>query len=74
MPIGNFDVIMKEADIEINGWQATPAMSMTIRAALESFAMDLSTNGLGEDDHGQAMKDTYLARIQEIRELLEKQR
>jgi hypothetical protein len=61
---------MKEPIIEINGYMVTPAMSMTIRVALENFAMDLHANGLGDDDSGQAMKDSYIQRIVEIRELM----
>jgi hypothetical protein len=65
---------MKEPQIEINGWQATPAMAMTIRVAIESFAVDLRANGLGDDEHGIAMKELYFARIYEIRELMAKER
>lgn len=63
---------MKEPNIEINGWQCTPAMAITIRTAIEGFAMDLQHNGLGNDEHGKAMKEGYLARIQEVRELMAK--
>ena len=58
---------MKEADIEINGWQLTPAQSMTLRVAMESFAGDLDHHGLGEDDRGKDMTAAYLDRISEIR-------
>lgn len=65
---------MKEPDIEINGWQCTPAMAMTIRVALNSFAMELEANGLGDDEHGKAMKAGYLARAREVNDLMAKAR
>lgn len=58
---------MREAVIEINGWQLTPAQSMTLRVAMESFAADLDHHGLGEDYHGKRMTTAYLDRISEIR-------
>lgn len=61
---------MNEPTIEINGYQCTPAMAMTLRVALQSFLMDLEANGLGDDEHGLAMKDGYLARGAEINELM----
>lgn len=64
--------MMEEPQIEINGWQATPAMAMTIRVALESFAMDLQANGQHDCEHGIAMTNSYMDRIKEIRELMYK--
>jgi len=61
---------MQEAKITINGMKVSDAMSMTIRVALESFAMELSENGLGDDAHGERMVELYLARINEMRPLL----
>lgn len=57
-----------EADVTINGTQLTKAQSMTLRVALESFAMSLSHDGLGNDEHGEKMAAAYLARASEIRE------
>lgn len=56
-----------EPRITINGQALTPAQAMTVRVAVESFAMDLDSNGLGSDGHGLAMIQLYKARINEIR-------
>lgn len=57
---------MTEASIVINGVELTDAQSMTVRVALGSFSIDLHENGLGNDDHGRAMREGYLSRINEI--------
>lgn len=56
-----------EAEITINGRRVTSGQSMTIRVALEAFAMDLQANGLGNDAHGKAMAALYLAQVRELR-------
>lgn len=43
---------------------------MTVRVAIESFASDLSANGLGDDGHGLAMTAGYLKQIEAIRQAL----
>lgn len=63
----------KEPNIVINGKTASPAMAMTIRVAIENFAMDLADTGLGDDEHGKTMTVLYLERISEIRKLMIKQ-
>jgi hypothetical protein len=60
----------KEPTITINGQVCTDAMAMTIRVALEGFAMDLKEHGLGDDVHGKTMVQLYQARIDEIRKLI----
>ena len=62
---------MDEAIVEINGTLCTAAMSMTIRVAIEAFAMDLQ-DGLGDDEHGKSMTEAYSARLREIRQLMYK--
>ena len=59
-----------EALITINGSALTPGQAMTIRVAIETFAIDLADNGLGDDPHGQAMTSGYLKAIQEIRRMM----
>jgi hypothetical protein len=59
-----------EPTITINGITLTDAQAMTVRVAIESFAFDLTSDGLGEDDHGVTMTKNYLARIDEIRSLI----
>lgn len=61
---------MQEPSITINGKQLSEGQAMAIRVAIESFALDMDTNGLGEDDHGEKMTQAYLSRIREIRELM----
>jgi hypothetical protein len=61
---------MNEPDIAINGQRLTVAQAMTVRCALENFAMELQTNGLGDDMHGKAMTAGYLSAIYEIRGII----
>jgi hypothetical protein len=56
-----------EPTITINGVLLTNAEAMTVRVAIENFAMDLRNDGLGEDEHGRTMTRLYLAQIDEIR-------
>lgn len=56
-----------EATIVINGRECSPGEAMTIRVALEAFATDLVTNGLGDDEHGRKMTQSYLARVRDLR-------
>lgn len=62
---------MGEAAITINGVVLTPGQSMTVRVALNSFAMDLNADGLGDDDHGKTMTRLYLGRVAEIQQMSE---
>lgn len=59
-----------EPAITINGHPLTVAQAMTIRVAIGSFAMDLRTHGLGDDGHGAAMVQGYLAAIHDIHRLM----
>lgn len=56
--------------ITINGHTLSPGHIVTIKVALESFAMDLKDSGLGDDQHGLTMTRLYLDRIAEIRSIL----
>ncbi len=56
-----------EPSITINGFKLDGAQSMTVRVAIESFAVMLQEDGLGDDDHGKKMVRLYLDRIEEIR-------
>ena len=58
---------MREATITISGQRLTEAQSMTIRVAIENFAVQLYNEGLGDDDTGKSICNGYLARIGEIR-------
>jgi hypothetical protein len=50
----------------VNGVELNQAQCMTVHAALQSMAMDLKENGLGNDEHGKFMTKAYLKRIKEI--------
>lgn len=54
---------MKEANITIGGVPLTEGQSMTIRVALQNFALDLHASGLGRDETGKVMADAYLTCI-----------
>ncbi len=55
-----------EPSVIINGVVLIESQAMTVRVALRSFAINLSINGLGNDNHGKIMRSSYLARIAEI--------
>lgn len=55
-----------EPKITINGRELTEAQAMTVRVAVQSYAMSLSSEGLGEDETGKAIAKSYLARITEV--------
>jgi hypothetical protein len=61
---------MEETQIIIKGQVLSAGQSMTIRVALENFASDLISSGLGGDAHGKAMTDLYLKQIDSLRELI----
>lgn len=60
-----------EPKITINGILLDDAQSMTIRVALNSFAMRLQEkDALGDDDHGRSMTKAYSQRIDEINSII----
>lgn len=59
-----------EPKVEVNGHLLTTAQAMTLRVALESFAMGLTEEGLGDDKHGNEIARLYLQRIREIRKFM----
>lgn len=60
-----------EAVITISGTDLTFGQSMTVRVAIENFAMSLvEENALGDDDLGRSIAEGYKARISEIRALI----
>lgn len=61
---------MKEPEIIINGKPLSLGEAMTVRVAIERFASDLTSDGLGIDDHGKTMTEQYLLRINDIRCLM----
>lgn len=62
---------MDEPTITINGVTLSPAQAMTMRCALQEFLMCIGQPGsLGDDDHGRAMRNGYLARGREINAII----
>ena len=60
----------REPRITVNGHVLTVAQAVTMRVALEGFAMSLDSEGLGDDPHGVEMSRAYLERIAEIRQVM----
>lgn len=56
--------------ITIWGKELSIGQSMTIRVAIESFASELMSNGIGDDEMGRKLDKAYLQRIKEIRDLI----
>lgn len=65
-----FPAKTREASISIEGVELTFSQSMTLRVALETFAMTLHDTGLGDDKTGKALTAGYLERVREIRALI----
>jgi hypothetical protein len=61
---------MSEPTITINGGVLSEGQAMTVRVALETFALSLFHEGLGQDATGTAICRGYLARIEEIRGMM----
>ena len=59
-----------EPIVTVNGHTLNEAQSMTLRVALEAYAMTLGMDGLGDDERGRAMVSAYLDRIGEIRSFM----
>jgi len=64
--------MFKEPKITINDKLLSDGEAMTIRVAVESFAHDLISNGLGNDDTGKAICRGYLTNINKIRNIWHK--
>jgi hypothetical protein len=59
-----------EPEIIINGITLSEAESMTVRVAVQNFAISLEKSGLGEDRHGQVMTQAYMANIDRINDFM----
>lgn len=59
----------READMTISGVALTVGESMTVRCAVQEFAMTLA-DGLGNDAHGKVMTKHYLEAIRNINRLI----
>ena len=62
----------EEPYITVNGVALDNRQAMTVRVALQSFAMDLDANGLGDDEHGKFMAKSYVERVREINGMIAK--
>ena len=61
---------MDEPIITINGHRLHTGQAMTVRVALQTFAIDLQRDGLGDDEHGRRMTQHYLASIAAINSMI----
>ena len=60
-----------EPKIVINDHRVSDGAVMALRVALEHFAIFLSSRDcLGNDEHGQKMRDGYIRQIYEIRKVM----
>jgi hypothetical protein len=69
-PILKAVLLPDESIITVNGIQLTEGQAMTVRVALGQFVMELSHNGLGDDEHGKALVKGYQERAHEIFKLM----
>jgi hypothetical protein len=63
-------IMTTEPDIMINGQVLSEAEAMTVRVAIQTFAISLQSDGLGSDRHGEIMTLAYLANIDQINLLM----
>jgi len=61
---------MRENKIQINGEEVGLGITTTIRVAMESLAVHLQDNGLGDDPFGKSMTEVYLHQIERFRKLM----
>lgn len=61
---------MKEAKIVIEGTVLTDAQAATVRVALASFRITQKSEGLGDDELGQALSSAYVQRADEVLALI----
>lgn len=61
-----------EPFITINGSTLNTGEAMTLRVALETWAMELENdpNCLGTDEHGHVMRESYLHVIRRIQRMM----
>jgi len=63
-----------EPTITINGVEMPVSACMTLRMALETFAMHLSAEGLGGDKLGARLLSDYMDNIAVIRDAMHRRR
>jgi hypothetical protein len=61
---------MNEPIITINGTELNVAQAMTVRVALTSFQFDLAEKGLGNDEHGRLMTQSYQKHATDVQDLI----
>lgn len=59
-----------EPEISINGHSLTEGQAMTIRVAIQTFAINLQSDGLGNDEMAKNICASYLANIDQINRLM----
>jgi hypothetical protein len=66
LPALKANSLPQEATITVNGHLLSHGQAMTVRVALAAFVMDLTNDGLGDDEHGKLMVKAYQERAHEI--------
>lgn len=62
---------MSEPIHSLNGVPLTEGQAMTLRVAMDFFAMEMANpDALGEDETGRAIRTGYYECLRQIRELL----
>ncbi len=59
-----------EPIITINGIVLTSGQAKTVRVSIDSFYLDLIENGLGDDQMGMSICETYIENLEKILELI----
>jgi hypothetical protein len=60
----------QEPLITVNGTILSDAQAMALRCAVEAFAGSLTSDGLGDDEHGRIMVAAYLACLESVRKMM----
>lgn len=60
------NLFSNEPTITVNGVLLSQGQAMTVRVALNNLVMDLTNDGLGDDEHGKFMTKAYQERAHEI--------
>lgn len=60
----------EEVTVTINGQVLTPGQVLTVRVSLSAFASTLESIGLGDDEQGAGLAESYLENIRSTLDLM----